>query len=33
MKNNEEKYIPINKGHYELDTIERTQEFSNKLGV
>jgi uncharacterized radical SAM superfamily Fe-S cluster-containing enzyme len=33
MKNTEEKYIPINKGHFELDTIERTKEFSNKLAT
>jgi radical SAM protein with 4Fe4S-binding SPASM domain len=28
----EEKYIPINKGHFELDTEERTKEFYRKLG-
>ena len=29
--NNEEKYIPINKGHFELDTPKRTKEFYKKL--
>lgn len=33
MKNDKEKYIPINKGHFELDTAERTKEFSNKLAM
>lgn len=33
MSDKEEKYIPINKGHFELDTIERTEEFSNKLST
>jgi len=27
---NEEKYIPINKGHFELDTLDRTTEFFRK---
>lgn len=31
MEISEEKYIPINKGHFELDTIERTQEFQKKM--
>ena len=32
MKNsNEEKYIPINKGHFELDTPERIKEFHKNL--
>lgn len=31
MKENKEKYIPINKGHFDLDTAERTENFSNKL--
>lgn len=29
----EEKYIPINKGHFELDTAERTAEFYRKLST
>ena len=34
MKNsNEEKYIPINKGHFELDTPERIKEFHKKLAT
>jgi len=33
MKDNEEKYIPINKGHFELDTTERTDKFYQNLGV
>lgn len=33
METNEEKYIPINKGHFELDTVERTEEFSRKMAV
>lgn len=33
MENNEEKYIPINKGHFELDTVERTEEFSIKMST
>jgi radical SAM protein with 4Fe4S-binding SPASM domain len=33
MENTEEKYIPINKGHFELDTVERTKEFSSKLAT
>lgn len=31
MENNDEKYIPINKGHFDLDTVERTNMFSEKL--
>lgn len=31
MSDLQEKYIPINKGHFELDTKERTEEFSKKL--
>lgn len=27
------RYIPINKGHFELDTPERTEEFSRKLSA
>ena len=26
-----ERYIPINKGHFELDTLERAQVFHEKL--
>lgn len=33
MKNKEEKYIPINKGHFELDTVERTQDFQVKMAT
>jgi len=33
MKKNEKKYIPINKGHFELDTVERTEEFSKKMAT
>lgn len=33
MKNKDEKYIPINKGHFELDTRERTEDFSKKLAT
>lgn len=29
---NEKKYIPINKGHFDLDTPERTAAFQEKLG-
>jgi len=29
----EEKYIPINKGHFELDTQDRANEFSDKLAT
>lgn len=29
----DEKYIPINKGHFELDTPERTKNFSKKLAT
>lgn len=29
----EEKHIPINKGHFELDTVERTAEFYKKLAT
>lgn len=31
MQENEEKYIPINKGHFDLDTVERTELFSKKM--
>ena len=31
MLNKSEKYIPINKGHFELDTAERKKSFFNKL--
>lgn len=33
MEKIEEKYIPINKGHFELDTQERTSNFSDKLAT
>lgn len=33
MNNENEKYIPINKGHFELDTKERTEEFSKKMAT
>ncbi|MGH2278600.1 radical SAM/SPASM domain-containing protein [Aliarcobacter sp. ERUVET-7] len=33
MQENEGKYIPINKGHFELDTIERTEEFNKKMAT
>jgi len=33
MENKEEKYIPINKGHFELDTKERTDKFYEKLSL
>ncbi len=29
----EEKYIPINKGHFDLDTPERTQAFQSKMAT
>jgi radical SAM protein with 4Fe4S-binding SPASM domain len=29
----EKKYIPINKGHFDLDTPERTEKFNAKLGA
>jgi len=31
MKKKDDRYIPINKGHFELDTPERTKEFQKKL--
>jgi len=31
MSNQSKQYIPINKGHFELDTDERILEFSEKL--
>lgn len=33
MNSEGKKYIPINKGHFELDTIKRTDEFSQKLAT
>ena len=32
MSESKEKYIPINKGHFELDTPERNAEFQRKMG-
>lgn len=33
MENYEEKYIPVNKGHFELDTDERIQSFRDKMAL
>jgi len=33
MKPNKKKYIPVNKGHFELDTDERIQLFKEKMAV